>query len=308
VAIWHINAATGLKAPEQRETLKCRHTVPRVGLMLMASIAITGCKEGVLDPRGPIGVQEKLLLCDATIIMLAVVVPVIVLTLAFAWWFRDGNRRARYRPDWDYSGRIELIVWTIPALVVLFLGGIAWISSHDLDPPRPIASREAPLDVDVVSLDWRWLFIYPTSGVASLNELVIPNGTPVRFHLTAASVMNSFFIPQLGSQIYTMPGMVTNLNLLAKDSGVFTGLSAQFSGEGFSDMHFTVRVVPADEFPSWIGELRRGPNTLDEATLLELAHPQIAGPPMQYARVASALFDHVSSGHLTSQLSRVQGR
>jgi cytochrome o ubiquinol oxidase subunit II len=308
VAIWHIKVATPSKAREQRESSKCRHTVLRLSPMLMASSAMTGCKEGILDPRGPIGVQEKLLLYDATVIMLSVVIPVIALTIGFAWWFRDGNHRARYRPDWEYSGQIELIVWTIPALIVFFLGGIAWISSHELDPPRPIASREAPLDVDVVSLDWRWLFIYPAAGIASLNELVIPSGTAVRFHLTAASVMNSFFIPQLGSQIYTMPDMVTNLNLLAKDTGVFAGLSAQFSGEGFSDMRFTVRVVRTDEFTRWVGGLRRESTTLDEATLLELAHPQIAGPPVRYARVEPALFDHISSGHLTSQLSRVQER
>jgi cytochrome o ubiquinol oxidase subunit 2 len=308
VDIWHIDLKTGLKAPVQSGVPQHRYRVARSGLVLIVSSAIASCKEGVLDPRGPIGVQERLLLYDATVIMLAVIAPVLVLTFAFAWWFRDGNRRARYRPDWEYSGRIELIVWTIPAIVVLFLGGTAWISSHDLDPTRPIASREAPLEVDVVSLDWRWLFIYPTSGIASLNELVIPNSTPVRFHLTAASVMNSFFIPQLGSQIYTMPAMVTNLNLLAKDTGVYTGLSAQFSGEGFSDMRFTVRVLSRDEFTNWVGGIQQGLGTLDQAALLQLARPQRAGSALQYARVAPELFDQVALGHLTSQLSRIQER
>jgi cytochrome o ubiquinol oxidase subunit 2 len=261
-----------------------------------------------LDPRGPIGEQERLLLYNATVIMLAVVIPIILLTLAFAWWFREGNRLARYRPDWEYSGRIELIVWVIPALLILFLGGIAWTSSHDLDPPRPIAASQATLDVDVVSLDWRWLFIYPGTGVASLNELVIPQGTPVRFHLTSTSVMNSFFIPQLGSQIYTMPAMVTTLNLLARDTGEFPGLSAQFSGDGFSDMHFTTRVLGVDEFSNWMSHVRGGAQLLDEAAFLELARPQRAGEAVNYARVSPDLFNHIASGHLNSQLARIQER
>jgi cytochrome o ubiquinol oxidase subunit 2 len=201
--------------------------------MLMVS-----CHEGVLDPRGPVGKAERIILYDSTAIMLAVIVPVIVLTLVFAWWFRARNSQARYRPDWEYSGRIEMIIWSIPALVILFLGGIAWTWSHDLDPPRPLAESTAPLDIEVVSLDWRWLFIYPHEGIASLNRLVVPAGVPLRFRLTSTTVMNSFFVPQLGSQIYAMPNMVTRLNLKADQPGTYEGLSAQFSGDGFSDMRF----------------------------------------------------------------------
>ena len=184
---------------------------------------LASCREGVLEPHGPIGNAELVILYDATAIMLAVVIPVILLTIGFAWWFRAGNTRARYLPDWEYSGRIEMIVWSIPALVIVFLGGIAWIGSHDLDPPRPIESAAAPLEVEVVSLDWKWLFIYPDEGIASVNRLVVPVGTPVRFRLTSASVMNSFFVPQLGSQIYTMPGMTTRLNLQADQPGRLPG-------------------------------------------------------------------------------------
>ena len=176
---------------------------------------------------------ERLILLDATAIMLGVVVPVILATLVFAWWFRAGNSKATYRPDWAYSGRLEAIVWSIPALVVLFLGGIGWVSSHDLDPGKAIESNAAPLEIQVVSLDWKWLFIYPTQGIASVNRLVVPAGTPIHFRLTSATVMNSFFVPQLGSQIYTMAGMATQLNLLADQPGTYPGLSAQFSGEGF---------------------------------------------------------------------------
>src|SRR5262249_18358978 len=177
--------------------------------------------------------------------MLAIVIPVIVATLAFAWWYRASNTRARRLPDFAYSGRIELVVWSIPVLVVMFLGGMAWVSSHQLDPAEP-AGPGKPLDVQVVSLDWKWLFIYPDQGVASVNRLVLPVGTPVRFQLTSASVMTAFFIPRLGSMIYTMNGMVTPLNLRADRPGVFQGEASHFSGDGFSDMRFeTDAVTPA---------------------------------------------------------------
>src|SRR5207247_2309634 len=137
---------------------------------------------------------------------LAIIIPVIVLTLLFAWWFRAGNARAQYLPNFEYSGPIELVVWSIPALIIMFLGGMAWISSHDLDPPKPVAARVQPIEIQVVALDWKWLFIYPAQGVASLNQLVVPTGTPLSFRVTSGTVMNSFFVPQLGSQIYAMPG------------------------------------------------------------------------------------------------------
>ena len=189
-------------------------------------------QSGVLDPQGPVGAAERLILLNATAIMLAIVVPVIVLTLGFAWWFRAGNTRARYLPDWEYSGPVELVVWSIPALVVMFLGGIAWVGAHDLDPSRPLAGDTKPLDIQVVSLDWKWLFIYPEHGIASVNQLVVPAGTPLRFAITSAGVMNSFFVPQLGSQIYAMSGMATRLYLQADKPGKYPGLSAQFSGGG----------------------------------------------------------------------------
>ncbi len=234
--------------------------------VICAGALLASCREGVLDPHGPVGEAERVILYDATAIMLAVVVPVIILTLAFAWWFRAGNRRAVYRPDWEYSGTIELIVWAIPALVILFLGGIAWIGSHELDPPKPLASASAPLEVEVVSLDWRWLFIYPREHIATVNRLVVPTGVPVHFRLTSTSVMNSFFIPQLGSQIYTMAGMTTQLNLQADQAGTYPGFSAQFSGPGFSDMRFTLVADSSEKFASWVAGVRTGGGVLDSAT------------------------------------------
>lgn len=251
---------------------------------------MAGCSSAVLDPHGPIGRQEKLILIDSTAIMLAIVIPVIIATLAFAWWFRADNPRAERHLDWDYSGRIEFIVWAIPALVVLFLGGIAWIGSHDLDPPKPIESSAKALDVDVVSLDWKWLFIYPDAGVASVNKLVVPVGTPLRFHMTSASVMNSFFIPQLGSQIYTMAGMATQLNLLVDDPGIYRGLSAQFSGEGFSDMTFDVQALSAGNFEQWLDTTRTSGGTLDAAGYATLMQPSAKERQHTYGTITDGIF------------------
>lgn len=265
--------------------------------LMPAVVGLSSCSQGVLDPRGPVGAAERLILYDATAIMLAVVVPVILLTLGFAWWFRSGNKRARFLPDWEYSGRIETITWSIPTLVIFFLGGVAWIGSHDLDPPKPLDSPFAALDVDVISLDWRWLFIYPAEGIASLNELTIPVGVPVHFHITSATVMNSLFIPQLGGQIYSMPGMTTQLNLQADHAGTYQGLSAQFSGDGFSDMRFEVVAVPGEQFGEWVRSTKSGGRTLDASTFAVLARPARAAGTTTYSDVEPGLFDAVSSGH-----------
>lgn len=277
--------------------------IQRAGLLIapvLVLVGLSGCARGVLDPVGPIGASERVILLDATAIMLAVIIPVILLTLAFAWWFRAGNQRATYRPDWEYSGRIELIVWSIPALVIVFLGGIAWISSHELDPARPLQSAKSPLEVEVVSLDWRWLFIYPRERIATVNYLVVPTGVPVHFRLTSTSVMNSFFIPQLGSQIYTMPGMTTQLNLQADKAGTYAGISAQFSGPGFSDMQFTVRAESVDEFTTWAAQVRERGGVLDEATVAQLIRPSRAAGELTYGSVPDDPFNVLARGKVAT--------
>ena len=251
--------------------------------------------QGVLDPHGPVAAAERTILLNATVIMLAVIVPVILLTLAFAWWFRAGNKWARRDPGWAYSGPVEVTVWAIPTLVVLFLGGIAWIGSHDLDPARPVASAAPPMNVQVVSLDWKWLFIYPDLGVASVNRLVVPAGTPLKLQLTSASVMNSFFVPQLGSQIYTMAGMTTTLHLQADQAGTYAGLSAQFSGDGFSDMRFDTVALPPAQFARWLASARTSPATLDAAGYAALAKPGIAASTPSFGHVAPDLFRTILS-------------
>jgi cytochrome o ubiquinol oxidase subunit 2 len=250
-------------------------------------------QQGVLDPQGPIAAAERTILANATVIMLAVVVPVILLTLAFAWWFRAGNPWARRDPEWAYSGPVEVTVWSIPTLVVLFLGGIAWIGSHELDPARPVASSAPPLQVQVVSVDWKWLFIYPDLGVASVNRLVVPAGTPLRLHLTSASVMNSFFVPQLGSQIYTMAGMTTTLHLQADHPGTYAGLSAQFSGEGFSDMRFDAVAMPPAQFAQWLASARANADTLDATRYAALARPGVPASAATFGHVAPGLFQTI---------------
>lgn len=225
--------------------------------------------------------------------MLVVVVPVILATLAFAWWYRSSNPRASRSPSMGYRGRLEFVVWSIPALTVMLLSGVIWIGSHQLDPKAPIPAKADPLQVDVVALDWKWLFIYADQGIAAVNQLIIPAGTPVRFRLTSATVMNSFFVPQLGSQIYTMGGMTTHLNLLADGPGEYSGFSANFSGDGFAQMRFVVRAVPAGDFTAWVAQARGTGSALDDAGYAELAKPSKAVPAMTYRAVTPKLFERI---------------
>src|SRR6195952_1835854 len=180
----------------------------------------------ILDPQGPIGAAEKAILIDSLAIMLAIVLPTIVAVFGFAYWFRASNPKPRYLPDWAYSGRIELVVWSIPTLTIILLGGVAWLGAHQLDPAKPVEGSAQPLRIQAASLDWKWLFIYPDEQVASVNTLTAPAGVPLRFELTPSSVMHVFFIPQFGSMIYTMTGMATQLNLREDKPGTFHGLSA----------------------------------------------------------------------------------
>lgn len=272
-------------------------------------LALSGCT-GILDPKGPVGAAERTILFDAIAIMLAIIVPTMIGTLAFAWWYRASNTRATYRPDWAYSGRIELVVWSVPLLTIIFLGGIAWVGSHDLDPAKPLVSDRKPIAVQVVSLDWKWLFIYPEQHIATLNQLVIPTGTPVDFSLTSSSVWNSFSISQLGSMIYTMKGMTSRLNLQADREGTFHGLSTHFSGDGFPDMHFDTRAVSPEAFQAWVaaaqgggqatgdGQSRDGGQTLDDRLYRDLTRQSVAEAPRTYRAVADGLFDRVVDGTL----------
>jgi cytochrome o ubiquinol oxidase subunit 2 len=264
-----------------------------LAVVLIGAAILGGCTEGVLDPQGPIAVADRQILLNSLGIMLAIVIPVILATLCVAFWFRASNERARYRPNFAYSGRLEMLVWSIPAMTVFLVGGVAWVGSHDVSPRKPIASTVKPLRVQVASLDWKWLFIYPDQGVASVNRLTIPVGTPVSLELTSSGVMNSFFVPQLGSQIYTMAGMITRLHLQADHPGTYRGFSAQFSGDGFADMHFDADAVTSERFTQWLDSVRRAGPELNAKTYADLAKPSAALAPFTYRSVAPRLFDGI---------------
>ena len=286
-----------LKAPlRSRLDLSLR----RSGWWLAISLpwAVAGCSS-VLAPVGPVGTAEKTILVDSLFVMLLIVVPVICATIIFAWWFRSTNKRAHRLPDWAYSGRIEIVTWSVPTLIILFLAGLVWTGSHDLDPAMPLSGGTGtPLDVQVVSLDWKWLFIYPDEGIASLNQLVIPAGRPVHFSITSASVFNSFFIPRLGSQIYAMNGMVTHLNLRSDRIVSLEGMSAHFSGDGFPGMHFKVEAVEPAAFKLWIANADTHGAVLDVTTYRALLRQSVNDPATTFRSPSPGLFDAIARQQL----------
>lgn len=257
-------------------------------------LGLAGCAGGVLDPAGPVGAGDAAILINATFIMLAIVVPTILLAFWVAWRYRASNTKAKYLPHWSYSGRIEAVVWSIPILTIMFLGGLIWIGSYKLDPFRPLPSKTAPVEVQVVSLDWKWLFIYPNQGVASVNQLVVPAGRPVHFSITSASVFNVFFVPRLGSMVYAMPGMVSHLHLQADKPGELWGTSAQFSGDGFSDMQFQVRSVPQARFDAWAEGARQAGPVLDRSAYAKLMRQSARVAPHAYGAVEPHLFHAIA--------------
>jgi cytochrome o ubiquinol oxidase subunit II len=288
---------------------KClsRFKASRLVFAIVGATALSGCGPTILKPIGPVGAADETILIDSLGIMLAIVLPTIVAIFAFAWWFRASNRRARYLPNWAYSGQIEMVVWGIPLLVILLLGGVAWIGAHDLDPAKPLSSTTKPLDVQVVSLDWKWLFIYPAQKIASVNELVLPVGTPIHFALTSASVMSVFFVPRLGSMIYTMNGMRTQLNLQAGRTGTFYGESAHFNGDGFADMHFKVRVLGAADFSNWMRAASNAPLVLDDRSYEQLEKQSVV-PPATFQLADSNLFHSIVTQKLPPAPGPTSGR
>lgn len=261
----------------------------------------------LLDPKGPIAMDEKHLILTAFALMLIVVIPVIFMTFAFAWKYRASNKQASYTPKWDNSHAIEAVIWTVPAIIVLILSILVWRSTHELTPEKPLSSEVSPMVVEVVAMDWKWLFIYPDQGVAAVNRLVIPTGTPVTFHITSDSVMNSFFIPQLGGQIYAMAGMQTQLNLLADAEGTYRGLNTQFSGEGFPGMSFEVEATTPQAFENWLQKTRAVGHKLDNTRFKQLEEASEYDTPVYFSSVQHGLFQSIlqkfASGDPTPQMS-----
>ena len=268
----------------------------RVALGAGLALAVAGCSgSSIFDAVGPVGRDDARILIDATLIMLAIIVPTILLAFWMAWKYRASNTKAEYLPYWSYSGRIEAVVWSIPILTIMFIGGVIWIGSYRLDPFRPIESPTPPVEVQVVSLDWKWLFIYPQQRIATVNQLVVPAGVPVRFSITSASVFNTFFVPRLGSMIYAMPGMVSQLHLQADRPAELWGQSAHFSGDGFSDMQFQVRSVPPAQFAAWAQGARGSGPVLDLANYSRLARQSHNVPPMTFSNVDPRLFNAIAT-------------
>jgi cytochrome o ubiquinol oxidase subunit 2 len=278
------------------------HKLAQRGLFVAALIALAGCNTVVMNPSGDIAQQQSHLILVSTALMLLIIVPVIVLTLLFAWRYRKNNTAAKYEPDWDHSTRLELVIWGAPLLIIIALGLLTWISTHLLDPYRPLSRIDAerplaasvkPLEVQVVALDWKWLFIYPEQGVATINELYAPVDVPVRFKITASDVMNSFYIPALAGQIYAMPGMETTLNAVINKAGVYDGFSANYSGAGFSHMRFKFYGTSQADFDKWVDNTRAEPDTLDRAVYTELAKPSEREPVHRFSKVDADLYDAI---------------
>lgn len=263
------------------------------------SFFLSSCHQMVLfDSKGPIGEQEAFLLNMAFLLMLIVVIPVFVMVLWFSLRYRASNTRATYKPKWAHSTQIEWAIWFIPIAIIVVLSYLTWTSTYELDPYKPIESTVKPIHVEVVSMDWNWLFIYPDYDIAVLNELVFPVNAPISFRLTSASVMTSFFIPQLGSQIYVMAGMQTKLNLLANEQGVYHGQNQEFSGLGYEGMYFDAKAVSNDQFESWVQKIKQANDTLSQARFDQLAQPHLSYPVSYFSPVEKNLFDNLMGKYM----------
>lgn len=278
------------------KTLLCR--VP----VLMSGLVLSGCNAVVMKPHGDIAQQQAQLIVTSTLLMLLIIVPVIALTLFFAYRYRQSNTEATYAPDWDHSTRLELVIWGAPLLIIIALGAITWISTHKLDPfrpldrvaeGRPLAADVKPLEVYAVAMDWKWLFIYPEQGIATVNELAAPVDRPIHFRFTSTSVMNTFYVPALAGMIYAMPGMETQLHAVINKAGVYDGLSAHYSGAGFSDMRFKFHGQSDEEFAAWVQSNKAGANTLTRAGYLKLEEPSTKEPIRRYASVEPGLWSAI---------------
>jgi cytochrome o ubiquinol oxidase subunit 2 len=271
-------------------------------LPLAATALLSGCNTVLLHPSGDVAAQQGHLIVVSTVLMLLIIVPVIALTLFFAWHYRQSNTEAIYAPDWNHSIQLELVIWAAPLLIVIALGALTWINTHTLDPYRPLRQIDAqrgirapsrPLTVEVVALDWKWLFLYPDQGIAVVNELAAPVDVPIRFKITAESVMNSFYVPALAGQIYAMPGMETQLNAVINYPGTYDGFSANYSGAGFSGMHFKFRGMSAAEFDDWVRTAKASGSELNRDVYRALGRPSEREPVRRYATVAPDLYDAI---------------
>ncbi|MES1984163.1 MAG: ubiquinol oxidase subunit II [Pseudomonadota bacterium] len=272
----------------------------RVFLALPLLALLGACDAVVLSPSGDVAMQQRDLVLISTGLMLLIILPVMALTVLFAWRYRAANKEARYEPDWDHSTQLELIIWAAPLLIIICLGALTWVGTHILDPYRPLGRLDAsrptqvlgkPLEVQVVALDWKWLFFYPEYGIATVNELAAPVDRPIMFRITSSSVMNSFYIPALAGQIYAMPGMETKLHAVINKPGDYAGFSANYSGAGFSGMRFRFHGLSNADFGKWVSGVKSGKSALDRAAYLKLEQPSENVPVQRFATVEAGLYD-----------------
>jgi cytochrome o ubiquinol oxidase subunit 2 len=259
-------------------------------LPLIGTLLLSGCNMTLLDPKGQVGLDERNLIITATLLMLLVVVPVIVMTFLFAWKYRASNTDAVYTPKWSHSTKIEIAVWAVPVLIIIALGYVTYKSTHALDPYKPLESDVKPITIEVVALDWKWMFIYPEQGIATVNKIVFPAHTPINFKVTSDSVMNSFFIPALGGQIYAMAGMQTKLHLIANQNAEMDGISANYSGAGFTGMKFKAIATSQEDFDAWVSEVKKAPKQLEKAEYEALSKQSQNNPVELYSSVTPNLF------------------
>lgn len=257
------------------------------------TLFLNACNFKLFDPKGPIADEQMTLIIATTIIMLIVVIPVTIMGVWFPYRYRANNTKQEYKPDWEHSNKIEAVVWAIPIFIIIVLGVITYITSYSLDPRKPIESDKSTMVVQVVAMDWKWLFIYPEYEIATVNEIAIPVDVPVEFLVTSDTVMNSFFIPHLGSQIYAMSGMENRLHLMATEEGVYPGYSANYSGFGFSGMKFSTHATTEEQFKHWVDKVKAADNPLDDKLLAQLRVKSRDVKPIYYSSVNPLLFSDI---------------
>ena len=275
--------------------------------ILMVFMSLSGCKivGGVVQPKGTIALEEKKLLIDSVLFMLIVVIPVIILSFAFVWKYRAGNKKSTYKPNWSHNATLEYIWWGIPCLIILILGIMTWVTTHSLDPYKPLKGEKGkPLTIQAVSLSWKWLFIYPEQNIATVNYIEIPKDRQVRFLITSDSPMTAFFIPQLGSQIYSMAGMQTKVHIKATENGIYKGFAAHYNGDGFSDMKYNVKVESTKDFNNWVNNVKSNNNykMLDIPSYKKLQQKTINDPVSYYSGVTPNLFKKIMMQYKSSNM------
>ncbi|AWH89266.1 ubiquinol oxidase subunit II [Limnobaculum parvum] len=284
--------------------LKQCNKFSKVLMLGLVALLLTGCDMALMNPKGQIGMEQKSLIITATLLMLIVVIPVIIMTFLFAWKYRESNKEAKYTPNWSHSNKIEMVVWGIPCVIILVLGTLTWKSTHALDPSQAIPSEAQTITIEAVSMDWKWLFIYPDLGIASVNQLSFPENVPVKFKITSDTVMNSFFIPRLGSQIYAMGGMQNILHLVANEKGVYPGMSANYSGKGFSGMKFNAIVTSQEDFDKWVEKVKQSPNQLQWEDYNQLAKPSENNAVEYFSTVKSGLYLDIINKYMKMDTSK----